>query len=271
MEEEIEILDDYPSSKKKDELKSNKSNSTSKKKKDNVSKKIQNTQTKIIENLVNVDDDEEKRIFDENEDSKEIEKIINHKSNKVKEKKSNIVKNESKDSAKTDKEKKKKILLRNIKVLVIKIVFIIVLIYVMFFWIFGLTRIDDLAMHPTIASGDLLIYYRLDKDYHVGDVVTFKKNGKRYILRILATQGETVSLNADNELINSGAQIEKETLFKDSIPESSSVKYPYKVEKGKVFVVGDYRLESDDSREFGAIDISIIDGKVISLLQTKDI
>lgn len=171
----------------------------------------------------------------------------------------------------TNKRKNKQRFMQNIKVLVIKTLFIVLLFYITFFYIFGITRIKDLAMRPTIEPGSLALYYRLDKDYHVGDVVTFEKDGKRYVLRIIATQNQTVSLNMDGEFITNDGNEQHQTYFENIIPEDSSITYPYKVGNNQVFVVGDYRVETEDSRTFGAINMDTIDGKVISILQTKDI
>ena len=164
-----------------------------------------------------------------------------------------------------------KLIISNIKLILKKLIFIVLLFVVLFFFIFGFTRISDISMSPNIAAGDLLIYYRLDKNYTVGDVVTFKKDNKRYVLRILALEGQTVSLNQNNDFLIDGEIEYHKTYFENNIPKKKGIKYPYKVPKGKVFVVGDYRSKYDDSRTFGAIDKSIIDGKIISLIQTKDI
>lgn len=169
------------------------------------------------------------------------------------------------------KAKKKKLIIDNIKMLIRKTVFIVLLFYVLFFHIFGFTRIPDQSMSPSIAAGDLLLYYRLDRDYNVGDVVTFMKDGKRYSLRIVAKEGQVISTNTEGEFLVDGDLEDYPLYLKNVIPKMSSIQYPYTVEKGKVFVVGDYRSYTKDSREFGAIDMSIIDGKVISFLQTKDI
>lgn len=182
-----------------------------------------------------------------------------------------IITKEKAASGKRAERKKRKELLNNIEVLIIKVFFIVLLLYITFFYIFGLTRMNNLYMRPTIEPGSLVIYYRLDKNYHVGDVITFKKDGKRYVSRIVATQNQTLSLDLDNEFSTSDGNEQHQTYFKNVIPENSKIKYPYKVGNNQVFVVGDYRIEVDDSRIFGAIDMSIIDGKVISLLQTKDI
>jgi signal peptidase I len=167
--------------------------------------------------------------------------------------------------------KKKQLLKENILMLVKKTVFLLVLFYVLFFHIFGFTRIPNESMSPNIAAGDLLLYYRLDKDYNAGDVVTFVKDGKRYHLRVLATAGQMISLNTEGEFLVNGDLEAHQTYLKNVIPKKSKIHYPYVVEKGKVFVVGDYRSSTNDSRMFGAIDVKIIDGKVISLLQTKDV
>ena len=169
-------------------------------------------------------------------------------------------------------EKKKKQLLKaNIIMLIKKTVFILLLFYVLFFHIFGFTRIPNESMAPNIAAGDLLLYYRLDKDYNAGDVVTFVKDGKRYHLRVIATAGQVISLNTEGEFLVNGDLETHQTYLQNVIPKKSDIHYPYVVGKGKVFVVGDYRSSTNDSRIFGAIDTKIIDGKVISLLQTKGI
>ncbi len=169
------------------------------------------------------------------------------------------------------KEKQKKLLIDNIKMLIRKTVFIVLLFYILFFHIFGFTRISNQSMAPGIAAGDLLLYYRLDKNYVSGDVVTFKREGKRYHLRVVAVEGDIISLNTDGEFLING-NLEKYTIYlKNVIPSTSKIKYPYVVPKGKVFVVGDYRSNTNDFSVFGAIDKKKIDGKIISLLQTKDI
>ena len=167
--------------------------------------------------------------------------------------------------------KKRNLFFENLKMLIRKTIFIILLFYILFFHIFGVTRIPDRSMSPNIAPGDLLLYYRLDHDYVVGDVVTFVQDEKRYSLRIIATEGQTITISSSGDFLIDGDIEQHQTYLKTILPVKSSISYPYKVPKNKVFVVGDYRADSGDSRTFGAIDTKIIDGKVISLLQTKDI
>ena len=174
-------------------------------------------------------------------------------------------------SDKKEKRKSNSLLIMNIKILVRKVLFIILLFYVLFFHIFGFVRIRDNAMVPNIAAGDLLLYYRLDKNYVVGDVVYFKKNNKNYILRVVAVEGDIVSKNSNGDFLINGEIEYHKTYLENNFPRNKKITYPYKVPKNSVFVLGDYRSEYNDSRLFGSISIDKIRGKVISLLQTKDI
>jgi signal peptidase I len=161
--------------------------------------------------------------------------------------------------------------LTKIKPLIIKIVCMLIFFYITLFMVFGITKIKDISMRPSIEPGTMLIYYRLDNNYNVGDVVTFVKDNKRYNLRIIGKENDIISINLDGELINNNSNELPKTYMKNIIPNNSSITYPYRVGKNKLFLVGDNRLYTNDSREFGAIDISLIEGKIIGLLQTKAI
>ncbi len=168
-------------------------------------------------------------------------------------------------------QKQRSILIENIKMLIRKVIFIVLLFYILFFHIFGFFRIPNQAMSPNIAAGDLLLYYRLDKDYHVGDVVIIKHEDKCYALRIIALENQVISLNINDEFLVDGELETHQIFINNKFPTDSLIVYPYTVPKGKVFVVGDYRVNYNDSRLFGAVDVKNIRGKVISFLQTKDI
>ena len=223
-----------------------------------------------IPSIVRILDEVDHTDFSDNEKTMIIETLVDNDQQLSEKEKTSIRKNLG-DVGTLVKKQKKQLLKENIIMLVKKTVFIILLFYLLFFHIFGFTRIPNDSMAPTIAAGDLLLYYRLDKNYNVGDVVTFVKDGKRYHLRVIATAGQIVSLNTEGEFLVNGDLEAQQTYLKNVIPKKSGIHYPYVVGKGKVFVVGDYRSSTKDSRIFGAIDTKIIDGKVISLLQTKGI
>ena len=159
----------------------------------------------------------------------------------------------------------------NVRSLLFKIVVILTIVYVVFTYCFGVLRMHGISMVPSISDGDLVVYYRLDKQYISGDIVVFKNDESTYVLRIVATEGQTVDINGSGELMINNHVEEEQSYFKTEEAEESNISFPYVVEEGKIFVIGDYRVESKDSRIFGAIDKENIKGKVLSILRTRDV
>ena len=155
--------------------------------------------------------------------------------------------------------------------LALKILVISLIGYIVFGVLFGIRRMNDQSMNPSIKEGSLIVFYRMDKNYNVGDVIVFENNNKEYILRIVAKSGQEVNINEDSELLVDKLPEEHQTFYETKAKEESNIEYPYIVETGKVFVMSDYRLTKDDSRMFGAVPIEKIKGKVIGKVQIRNI
>jgi signal peptidase I len=125
-------------------------------------------------------------------------------------------------------------------------------------------------MYPRLRDGDLILYYRLEQDYAIDDVVTFVENDKTYYARIVAQGGDVVDLSAEGQLIVNG-NVEQEEVFFETDPIDGGIEYPYTVQDGGYFVLCDYRIASADSRIFGTIPQSDLDGKVITVLRRRGI
>ena len=166
---------------------------------------------------------------------------------------------------------KKKIISLVIKILIIEAVY-----FVLFFVIFGFSRVSTNDMYPNINGGDLAFYYHLDKSCHAGDVVTVKRDGERQFLRVIACGGDEVTITSSNSILVNGSSLDIDREFSGSLVDLDdnilgNTKYPYKVPDGYYFLVGDNRYEVNDSRSVGAYSESQIDGKVISILRTRGI
>ena len=159
----------------------------------------------------------------------------------------------------------------NVRELAFKFIVILCVAYLIFTYCFGMLRMKGISMVPSISDGDLVVYYRLEKDYKSGDIVVFDNGTDTHVLRIVATEGQSVDINGSGDLMINGHVEEEQSYFKTKEAEDSEVKFPYIVEAGKIFVIGDYRKESKDSRIFGAIDKKEIKGKVLSILRTKNV
>jgi signal peptidase I len=153
---------------------------------------------------------------------------------------------------------------------IIKLCLVLLVIWAVFTFIFGIRQVSGEHMYPRLRDGDLTLYYRLEQNYEKGDVVTFQLEGTTFWARIVAQGGDVVEVNEDGQLIVNG-NVQEEEIFYPTEPQDGDVTYPYTVEEGSYFVLCDYRTISYDSRTYGAISKKDLDGKVITLLRHRGI
>lgn len=154
---------------------------------------------------------------------------------------------------------------------IVKLTFTIGIIALLLFVVFGFAVVDGNSMYPALRDGDLVMFYRLENSYTAGDIIAFHldADGKNYVKRVVAREGDVV--NIDNEsgyLIVNGSVMTDEVLF-PTTSSGDTISYPYKVPENCVFVMGDNREKSIDSRTFGAIDCGYIKGKLMLVLRTR--
>lgn len=154
---------------------------------------------------------------------------------------------------------------RDIRIFFIKLAVFVLSVWVIFTFLFGIARINGEAMYPRIRDGDLIFYYRLGKDYNIGDVLTFRIDGSRRVARVVAKGGDVVNINDDGKLLVNG-NVQEEEIFYPTEKLVSDVTYPYTVPEDSYFMLGDFRTIAVDSRGYGAVSESDIDGQVISIL-----
>ena len=161
-------------------------------------------------------------------------------------------------------------IIKKLIALILKIIIFIIIIFLIFNVVFGLKRANDINMIPNIKEGDLLLYYRLDKNYKIGDVVVCKIDGKEYVLRIAAKENQTVDISDDGNLMVDSYQNDNNVYYKTEKDKNSKISFPYKIKKGEYFLINDYRMSKNDSRIFGGISNKNILGKVITKLQVRN-
>ena len=151
-----------------------------------------------------------------------------------------------------------------------KLLLIILVLWLLFTFIFGFFVVYNDDMFPKMVPSDLLIYYRLDRDFYVGDVVVVGKNDANYALRIVASGGDTVDISEEGQLIvNNSYQAESNIFYPTGQYDQteSQVTFPMKLKENEVFVLGDMRKGAKDSRYFGPVEKNEIKGKVFTLLR----
>lgn len=125
-------------------------------------------------------------------------------------------------------------------------------------------------MYPRIRDGDLMLYYRLQREYHTGDVVTFTRDGTRYTGRIIAREADSVNLGDGGELLIN-ENVQSEEIFYPTMKAEGEVTFPCQVPTGSVFLLCDYRTSGTDSRTYGPVKLKELDGKVISIMRRRGI
>jgi len=122
------------------------------------------------------------------------------------------------------------------------------------------------SMEPTLLIGDKVIVNKLAYKMNSvkrGDIVVFHSSvlGKDLVKRAIALEGDKITLTDNGNIYINGKKITE-----DYLSEDYNITYNNQtliIEKGKVFVMGDDRNNSYDSRYFGPIPKEEIFGKVV--------
>ncbi len=130
------------------------------------------------------------------------------------------------------------------------------------------------SMENTLVDGDYLLMLSgvLIDQPKQGDIVVVSTksfdNGKSIIKRVIATEGQTVDIDFDEGLVYVDGVLLDEPYVKTPTNLYEGVTFPVKVDDGCIFVMGDNRNESKDSRdpEIGQVDCREVTGKAIFLL-----
>lgn len=122
------------------------------------------------------------------------------------------------------------------------------------------------SMEPTLQNHDYLLVSRQAKPKH-GQIVVFhpsKESKELYIKRVVATPGETVAIAGGNVFVNGKKQDQsftKDGFTSDGISAQAGAKSgEITVPKGEIFVLGDNRQDSEDSRFIGCIKTNAVIG-----------
>lgn len=148
-----------------------------------------------------------------------------------------------------------------------RVVLLAVVGYLIFTQIFLVTQARGIGMFPAIKDGDLIIAFRLQEAYEKNDVVIYKVDGNRKVGRFIAQGSDIVTLDDTGSLLVNGAVQAGEIMYPTYAKEN--IQYPYQVPEDHVFILGDYRTQTQDSRDFGPIPIEDVEGKIITILRRR--
>lgn len=154
---------------------------------------------------------------------------------------------------------------------------IISLSVVMFLFVFAF-RVNIIvngdSMLPNFENGNRVLVSCLDRSLRQGDVVVIDEHAtglnERLIKRVVATGGQTVDIDFATGVVSvDGKELDESAYIENGITKDQyDVTFPQKVPPGHIFVLGDNRTVSEDSRfgEVGMIDSRYVVGRVVFML-----
>ena len=119
------------------------------------------------------------------------------------------------------------------------------------------------SMTPTLSDGDIVVSLKRSS-FEQGDVVAFYYNNKILIKRVIAGPGDWVDVKEDGTVFVNGAELDEPYLEEKAFGDCD-IDLPYQVPDGRIFVMGDHRSVSVDSRNtaVGCVAQEQIVGKMV--------
>ena len=148
------------------------------------------------------------------------------------------------------------------------IVMAIVICVLFFSFIVRLVDVVGSSMYPTLENGDKILVSNLFYTPKQGDIVVFRKDEYReepLVKRIIAVEGQTVDIDFERGIVYVDGEPLDEPYIAEPATDPENFIGPVEVPEGCIFVMGDNRNGSWDSRDekVGAIDVRYVIGKVI--------
>lgn len=124
-------------------------------------------------------------------------------------------------------------------------------------------RVTGTSMTPTLQNDELVVC-RKKGSFEKGDVIAFYYNNKVLLKRVIGVSGDVIDIKDDGTVFVNGEEIDEPYVDEKALGECD-IKLPYQVPEERIFVMGDHRSTSVDSRtkKVGCIAEEAVVGRVV--------
>lgn len=151
----------------------------------------------------------------------------------------------------------------------------ILVVFLVFVLVFRAVGVDGSSMEPTLHDKDWVAVAGTVTEFERGDIVIINQPWERnvpIVKRVIAVGGDTINIDFDQrEVYVNGIKLDEPYILEPTWL-SYDVEFPLTVDEGKIFVMGDNRNDSIDSRSsrIGLIDERYVLGKAIARIYPID-
>lgn len=151
---------------------------------------------------------------------------------------------------------------------ILQMILIFSIAMLVFLKLFDLEIVNGNGMYPRLADGDMVLAFQR-ADYQRNDVVFYQNEGISYCGRVIAKAGDSVLITEDGIVMVNGTP--QTDVFGFKTYSNNLFCEETTVPNDSYFILGDYRTQTMDSRNFGCIERKDIKSKVIMFMRHRGI